>query len=235
MDAEKQAAIDKILKLLELGKEDNGAYTAEQEVANTMAAKLMAKFSIDFSDLKTGGTKKSFNYENRVIDPLDVVYCGWEASLAHVIAECFDCKTVSCKHPTWTINFLGTKTDLEISIFFYRHLRRTICRKSELEFRKRADQDTYAYGMVKTISSRLKDLYTKRQEVMQSDCRDLVIVKTDGLQEFTKSLFPTLRKASSTKLKGSSEAWNKGINDGHRVGLNRPIAGGNSRTASIGA
>jgi hypothetical protein len=224
MDDEKLAAMNKIMKLLELGKDANGAYGPEQEAANTMAAKLMAKWAVDFTDLR-GMDAKSNVFEKHKIDPLDCVYCDWEATLANAIGTAFDVRVINARQPVWYLNFLGTKTDLEIAIFFYRHLRRTVCRKSETEFKRKADQETYAFGMVRTIASRLTDLYKRRQEVMESDCRAMVIVKQDGLQDFVKDQFPVIRQGRSTKLKGSSAAYAQGQADGHKVGLNRPIAG----------
>lgn len=224
MDEEKLAAMQKIMKLLELGKEGNGAYTPEQEAANTMAAKLMAKYAIDFTELRASNSKGHV-FEKMVIDPLDVVYCDWEACLANSIAKAFDVRMVNSKHPVWTINFMGVKSDLEIVIFFYRHLRRTVGRKSEIEFKRKADQETYAYGMVRTISQRLQDLYKKREEVMESDCRAMVLVKTDGLEKFVKDMFPSLTTSKARTLKGSSEAYSRGLADGQKVGLNRPIQG----------
>ncbi len=234
MDAEKLAAMQKIMKLLELGKEGNGAYTPEQEAANTMAAKLMAKWAVDFTDLRSINPKSTI-FEHHKVDPMDVVYCGWEAVLANCIAKAFDCRVVSCRHPVWTLDFLGTKSDLEIAIFFYRHMRRTVCRKSETEFKRKADQETYAYGMVNTISDRLIDLYKRREEVMESDSRALVVVKMDDLNKFVHNQFPSLTKPRATRLKGSQEAYSKGLADGHKVGLNRPIAGtGGNPTSKIG-
>lgn len=234
MDAAKLAAMEKILKLLELGKDGNGAYTPEQQAANEMAAKLMAKYAIDFSELRVAGKKHSNVFENHTIDPLDVVYCGWEAVLANCIAKTFDCRVVSNKGFVWTLNFLGTKSDLEISIFFYRHLRRTVCRKAELAYpRGKANQETYAMGMVNTISKRLTDLYKKREEFMPSDCRDLVIVKGDELDTYMKNQYPALRKSKVSTMRGSNEAYSRGALDGKHVGLNRPIghSGGGNHAA----
>lgn len=227
MDAEKLMAMEKIMKMLELGKDHNGGTSAEQEAANTMAAKLMAKYAIDFSELRSMNPKGNI-FEHHKIDPLDVVYCDWEAVLANSIAKAFDVRMVNTKHPVWIINFMGVKSDLEIVVFFYRHLRRTVCRKSELEFKRKADVETYAFGMVSTIGKRLEELYKKREEVMDSDCRAMVLVKTDGLQDYVKTQFPSLTTSRAKKLNGSSESYAKGLADGHKISLNRPIAGNSS-------
>lgn len=224
MDAEKLVMIEKILKMLELGKDGNGAYTPEQEAANTMAAKMMAKYSIDFADLRNG-RPKNHSFEQSNVDGLDETFCAWEGSLAGAIAKAFDCQVVLSKEPSFIMRFCGTKNDLEISVFFYRHLRRTVGRKSEMAHKGRKNQETFAFGMVTTISERLMDLYKRRDEVMDGDCRAMVLVKKDGLQDFVKDRFPNLRYGSPHRLSGSSEAYNGGKEAGRTVNLSRPIAG----------
>jgi hypothetical protein len=81
--------------------------------------------------------------------------------------------------------------------------------------------------MVATISNRLVALYKKRDEVMDSDCRAMVLVKTDGLKDYIKNQFPSLSTIKSKPLRGSSESYSRGRMDGEKVGLNRPIQGGN--------
>jgi hypothetical protein len=222
-NTEKTSMIDKIMKLLELGKDERG-HEGERNSANDMAARLMAKHAIDFTDLRSS-KPKSCVFEKQVIDPMDEVFCQWEAVLADGIARAFDCKAVHSRHPVWTINFLGTKTDLEIVIFFYRHLRRTVGRKAELGYKGKRDQETYAHGMVATINSRLDDLYKRREQVMESDCRALIIVKKDDLKLFIKDQFPALSKIRPQKLSNGA-AYAHGKADGQNVGLARPISGG---------
>lgn len=227
MTAEKQAMVEKILKLLELGDESNGAYTAEQQAANDMAAKLMAKYSIDFADLKDGKPKSNI-FERMDVDALDEQYVHWEAVLAKCIGDAFDVHTVMRKSP-FTLKFCGTKSDIELTVFFYRYLRRTVGRKSELAFRNRRDQDTYADGMVLTISNRMQELYRKRETFMDSDSKALVVVKKDGLDKFVKEQFPNLYKSRARRVTGSMEAYNRGLADGHSVSLSKPIAGGSNK------
>lgn len=222
MDSDKkQRMIDKILKLLELGKESNGAYTPEQQSANEMASRLMAEYAIDFSDLQHAPKKGDMKRVD--VDPIDDRYSHWEGMLANCMADVFDCKVVRTSKPgSWGLSFLGVKSDLEIAIFFYRHLRMTVCRKAEINYKKIKEQDAYAYGMVATINDRMKQLYKMRQEVMTSDCRDLVVVKTDAVKEFVHEQFPNLRRGRSFRVTDTG-ALSHGRKDGHDVNLNRPV------------
>lgn len=233
MDAEKQSMIDKVMKLLELGKEESGGFSPEQKTANEMAARLMAKYALDLSDLR--GAKKGFSFARQKVDPLDEVYCAWEGSLAHCIANAFDVSVIITKprYSAWFLSFLGTKTDIEISVFFYRHLRRTVGRKAEIGFRLKRDRTTYAFGMVDTIDKRLQDLYKRRNEVMDENSSALMVVKVDGLDKYVKDQFPNLRKSQSNKLTGSMESYRKGLADGRKVSLNRPVSHNGTPTHRI--
>jgi hypothetical protein len=225
MDAEKSGMIDKIMKLLELGKDERG-HEGERSNANDMAARLMAKHSIDFADLRAG--KKEFNFTRQKIRPMDDSYCAWEGNLFQGLADAFDCKVVHfnyrARDTDWSMDVFGTKSDIEIATFFYMHLRRTIGRKAELSFKKKADVETYAMGMVVTINQRLKDLYQRRQDIMESDSRALVVVKTDGVAKFVSAELPNVVSFKVKSVNGSSESYQRGKTDGQNVNLSRPIA-----------
>lgn len=232
MDAEKEAIISRIMKLLELGKDGKGAFTAEQQAANDMAAKLMAKYSIDFAELRANKTDGMFNKIE--VEPMDDDECAWEGVLMRAVTKAFDCKAISTGRNPWMVTFCGTKSDLEISVFFYRYLCRTIGRKSELAFKGKRDQAAYAMGMVHTIFQRLKDLYAKRNEYMGSDSKALMVVKQDGLDRYFADQFPKAREGAKVNISNGA-AYNHGAAEGHKVSLNRPIGGGSGQNRSISA
>ena len=89
-------------------------------------------------------------------------------------------------------------------------------------YKKIKEQDAYAYGMVVTINDRMKQLYKMRQEVMTSDCRDLVVVKTDAVKKCVHEQFPNLRRGRSFRVTDTG-ALSHGRKDGHDVNLNRPV------------
>ncbi len=89
--------------------------------------------------------------------------------------------------------------------------------------KNKKEKDDYGIGIVTTVSNRLAELYRMRNEV-SSNCRDLVIVKQKGLDQFIKSQFPGgLTKGRQRSL---GRSYENGCIDGKKVNLSRPIKNG---------
>lgn len=246
-DNSKEKIVAKIMKMMELGREDKNSNPNERENALRMAAKLMAEYSISFTDLRNGKPNESvfvtFVVEGSVDKTVD-----YEAMLALYIAEAFDCKAInSTLDDSWVLKFCGTKHDLEIVVYFFKYIRRTMyamanknvtLENTQIPYdRKRVtDKDVrearrnYCFGMVTTIGERMKELYCKREEFIPSDCRALVVVKKEGVDKYYREQFPYAQKSRSRRLSGDLRALDRGKADGKNVNLSRPIAnngGGN--------
>jgi hypothetical protein len=254
VDDSKEKIVAKIMKMMELGREDKNSNPNERENALRMAAKLMAEWSIDFVDLRNGKPNDSafvtFEVEGSVDEKVD-----YEALLAGSIAEAFDCKVINSWGTNgmgWVLKFCGTKHDLEIVVFFFKYLRRTMYAMANKNVtlentripygRKRVGprdvaeaQRNYCYGMVTTIGDRLTELYKKREEYIPSDCRALVVVKKEGVEKYYRDQFPNARSSRVRRLSGDLGAHDRGKADGRNVNLSRPIAnnGGGAVHAQI--
>ena len=230
MTEDQNRIIEKVLKLMELAKEETNSHSAERESAQKMAAKLMEQYSLDFADLRTGKPKNGIFQQFDLGMGEDVV--DWLGSLANGIAKAFDVKIVQRSNP-WTLMYCGTKTDIDISIYFFRYLRRSVSMQSSRAFTKKADQKTFAFGMVKVIAERMKGLYEKRNELFSSDSRALMVVKQDGLDEFVHQQFPNITRGRSIKLGGSHEAHLAGKEAGRKVNISRPLGGSSNCAGAI--
>lgn len=230
MTPEQDKIIDKVLKLMALSKEESNAFSAERDSASKMAAKLMETYSLSFADLRTGKPKNGIFTQFDLEMGEDVI--DWAGSLANGIASAFDVKIVQRKNP-WTLMYCGTKTDIDLAIYFFKYLRRSVSMQSSRTFTKKVDQRTFAFGMVTVISERMKDLYEKRNEMFSSDSKALMVVKQDGLSSFVRQQFPNLYCGRSIRLNGSHEAYAAGKIAGGRVNISRPISGGNRSVGAI--
>lgn len=253
MDDKKEAIISKIMKLMELGNEEKNTNPHEREAASRMAAKLMADYSIDFIDLKNNKIKDD-PFITITIDGSAEQRVDYEGSLAHNIAKAFDCKMINQTgyDHIWRLIFVGSKHDLEIAIYFFKFLRRTLYAMSSMNVTRESLKQSnpylgrkitakyieearrnYCFGLVQTISERLEELYKKKEEFIPADCRDLVVVRKDDLDKFLKSQFPNLRHIRATSLKGDVGAYKKGLADGKNVNLSRPISNTGTSAAQI--
>ena len=228
----KEEIIAKIMKMLELSNEEKNNNPHERETAARMAAKMMADWCIDIADLRSSKPKEDV-FVTMDVEGSSEVKVDYEASLANAIAVAFDCKMINTyRKGPWTIAFCGTKHDLEIAVFFFKYLRRTIFAMARLNFPKSINsRRNYCYGMVETIGKRLQELYQKREEFIPSDCRALVVVKKEGLQRYFKEQFPNAVQGRRTSLRGDLNAYYKGQEHGRGIQLSRPISGGERRAA----
>jgi len=234
MDEKKQDMIQKILKLLELGDADKNSNPHERELAQKKAAQMMAEHSLSFADLREGKPKSDI-YTRIDIDGSEETRVPWEGILANGVGKTFDCFVVSCggsrsDSSPWQLAFLGAKTDIEIAVFFFKYLRRTVGVMSERTVKGARAQDSYATGTVATILNRLDDLYKKKEEFIPADCKALIVVKKNDVRDFVKKEFPSLVQIkNNTRM---DDNYHKGRADGHRINLSRPI--GHDSTQSAG-
>ena len=92
---------------------------------------------------------------------------------------------------------------------------------------------TYSFGMVTTISKRLEDAYKAKEQALTSDCLDLVPVIKEEVDKFKRENFPSLKNGKNVKLDGSMEAWRRGMLDGEKIALSRPIAGNGEKREKL--
>lgn len=236
MEQRKQEMIRRIMKLLELGNAEKNSNEHEREAAMNKAAQLMAEEAISYGDLRSEKPDKN-SFIRFDVDGSTVAKQTWESYLAGGISSSFDCQIVNTyarqSDNHWIIAFMGDKGDVEIAVFFFKSLRRTITQMAKLNANGNG-RNNYCLGMVMTISERLEALYKKREAFIPSDCTALIVVKKDAIKEFVKDQFPHLVSGRRARLTGDIASYHKGVRDGHKVNLNRPIEGSNSRSAQIG-
>ena len=253
MAATKEEIISKIMKLLELSNEEKNSNPHEREAASRKAAEMMAAWTIDFAELRSSKPSDDafVTYE---VDGSEDRKVDFESALAGSIARAFDCKIINTWAKTlahqWVIAFVGSKHDLEIAVYFFKHIRRTMYAMSVKNVtvetvrprngRRSTGTDVnmarrnYCFGMVESISVRMEDLYKKREEFIPSDCRALVVVKKQGLEKYFNQQYPNRTSGRRTSLRGDLAAFGKGQEDGKRVNLSRPISSNNQQSAQIG-
>jgi len=248
----KEEIIAKIIKLMELGNEERNSNPHEREAATKKAAQLMAEYALDFADLRNNKPSDDAFAEIDV-DGSFVRKVDFESSLAGNIARAFDCKVINTyRNGPWQICFVGLKHDLEIAVYFFKFLRRTMYamanknvtrenvrpsygRNGRTKIDVQQARRNYCYGIVVTIGERLKELYQKREEFIPSDCKALMVVKKDRVEEFFRQKFPSVIPGRKTALRGDFSAYERGMKDGHSVNLSRPIAHtGGAPSAQIG-
>jgi hypothetical protein len=221
--------MEKVQKLMRLA---TSPVEAEATLAMEKAAELMEKYSITLGDCQT---EDEVHAKMTRLDLKGRTMRGvmWEAILGNGIAECFDVTTVRyTKRDGWRLAFMGTKADVDLTIYFTKMLRRSVGRITTIENEGagRSARNTFAHGMVNRIISRMKGMYTRRQEIKTSDSLALVTVKKEEALALRKKEFPRLR-TTKVSVGNNRSAWDRGAAAGDRVSLNKGVNGGHQKRA----
>lgn len=212
----------KIQKLLALGAGNN----AEAKSAMNKAGKLMADNNIGLEDISNGTIKPDGIIEELVnISSKNILI--WEINLAHALCKAFDCQCL--KQVLFGQEqrlFLGTKSDLKLLMWYYKYLRIKVAREAEVKFKLVKDQKAFGMGAVTTLTDRILDMFTSKQQAMTNDTKALVVVKTDAVSKHIHDNYK-LRAGRKMRLTNiNTKAMAAGQAAGNRISINRPIARG---------
>jgi len=147
--------------------------------------------------------------------------------------------------PKWAASFVAGRSDLEIILDLFQRLRATVLRMSKNYVKNspevalglvstKSAHHAYRVGMVSTIGRRLQEVKknTTPQHPVGTTGKDLMVVKDKAVEQRMHKLFPNLTALKSRVNIRSSNAYNQGREDGHKVNLNRSVRG-NSRPRAI--
>lgn len=228
MNPELDKIKDKIRKLIALA---SSPVEAEAKLAMQKAGELMAKYELSISEIRQAEGRDILDMiKNVTIDGIGEKRRGWESVLSLAIAKAFDSDIVLSSRWNddegcyqWTIVIIGHESDVDLVVYFHKFLRRYIWGMARMEYNTVKDRESYCLGVVATISDRLKEMYKKKEDVMDSTCTALVLVKKDAVAEKKHNMFPNLKYVNLTGNRRNWDAYDKGIKDGHDVNLARPI------------
>jgi hypothetical protein len=207
--------LERIKKLMRLGANN----PEEKEAASAMrkAAELAEEFGLSISDIDTT-TGKVSSVERAIVKTMSKSHNCWSLPLAFVVSQCFECRVIQVSD---TLHFIGTPTDVEMTLWFYKMIRIKTVMQAKKQYRLISDQKQYGMGVLTEISKRLRSMYIEPREAARSqNTRDLVVVKTEEVDKKVHEFFPRLRsKKVSTPVITNSQAFHKGREAGRTMGL----------------
>jgi hypothetical protein len=217
--------LSKIQKLLCLAADNPDS--PESKLAAERAAEMMAKYDIGLEDIQDDGT-----ISDDGINEISVVananhHQAWESQLASILCECFDCQrfVTSFSRNSKTRTFIGTKSDVRIAVWFYKYLRLRIAKQAEHEFRLQVDQKTFGMGAVSALEPRLVEMYKRKEEIILSDSRALMVNKQLAVKNYFESKYTNLKTRHISSGIGSKAALMAGRAAGQSISLNQQIGG----------
>lgn len=223
-----EKVISRIQKLLALGAGEG----PEAESAMAKAGQLMSENDIGLEDISDGSLKEDGILEELVsLTSKNILV--WEVTLAQTLCRAFDCKCL--KQTSWLGDkrlFIGAKSDLKLLVWFYKFLRIKVAREAETKFRLVKDQKSFGIGAVQTLSHRIMDMFTSKQQAMTNEKNALIVVKTNAIQQHIYKNYRTTagKRASFSNI--NQNAVSAGQEAGRKMALNRPITGSKSATGA---
>ena len=229
---------EKVKKLL--AQAEGTSFPEEAELAASMAEQLLKKYNMTLTDveIKTAEMLKDvFGVPQRGKTKEYGLLPHWIKTLATVINKYFYIKVVVSRKPTGTffnqINFLGARKDVEVARYVFCFLVREIERLGDKYMKKnhkgtglgiRQMQElrmSYSQGVVEGIGMKLKHEAEIADAPVTANGTDLIIVKGDAVNQFTKETFKGgLRPARSrTNLGHQDGAYSSGVEAGQGINI----------------
>lgn len=207
--------LERIKKLMALGA--NNPEEKEAAAAMQKAAKLAEEYGLSVSDIDTT-TGKVSSVERVIVKTMSKSHSCWSLPLASVVSKCFECQVIQVQD---TLHFVGTPTDVEMSLWFYKMIRIKTVMQAKKQYHLVSDQKQYGMGVYVEISKRLRKMFVEpREEARSQNTRDLVVVKTGEVKDKVNELFPVIRKKKvSAPFITNGHAFHKGKEAGRTMGL----------------
>ncbi|MCK5850432.1 MAG: DUF2786 domain-containing protein [Kiritimatiellae bacterium] len=214
--------LSKIQKLLCLAADSPDS--PESKLAAERAAELMTKYGVGVEDIQADGTMADGGIEEVAVASNSKHHQIWEAQLSGALCDCFDCKRILTTRGTdVALTFIGAKSDVKILVWFYKYLRLRIAKQAEHEYHLQKDQKIFGIGAVTSLAPRLKEMYKKKEEIILSSSRELVVNKQLAVNNFFSEKYKHLRSKSYNVGNGSRAAMIAGQSAGSAMSINQQV------------
>lgn len=225
MKQEKQEIIEKIQKMLLLAKDQDGK--PEGEAARSMAARLMAKYRIQETEI-------DLETDNFIRDSIETYYDGenfpqWIGPVISLFCYVFDTKVIfrdSKWNGTREYEIIGTFSDVETVLYFsevcIHHIEKAGMKAwpKDANWKKRNQLGNEAYHV---LWDRAYELKRQMDSTINEDegCTALVVKKTDEISAAMKEMYPNLTSVRGSRMDRATDA--KTREAGQEAGRSCPL------------
>ena len=208
--------------------------TPEEEAHTAMekATEIMAKEKIAIADFMRTTDKKEFIIEGNVKFHYGGrrSYQDWELRLGTVVSKAFDCSYITdWEHTSGEV--FGHETDVDNVVYFFAFIQFKIAGKIR-HYDKKTTKNSYGRGFVDRIGVRLIEMNRKVEQVVPTDCRELLVVKKELAVKKMKDKHPKTQSFSLNQIR-DHRAYLKGQRDGGSLSLRHGVAGSSDSKAQI--
>jgi hypothetical protein len=212
--------LEKIKKLLALSTSSN---PHEAALATAKAQELLAQYNVELSQIQT--SEPASSYEQTALSTGSRV---WRRQLLGVIARHNFCDTVYDPEEKQTL-LIGERHNSEVVQYLYTYLVRLLESMATEAYRQSTShlpaitwKDSFYAGALRSINQRLREQQSQFAAT-SSECRSLVVVKSEELQEVVHRFHPNLRTGRA-KAVVCCDGYYDGIKAGRTVALNQALS-----------
>jgi hypothetical protein len=208
--------------------------TPEEEAHTAMekATEIMAKEKIAIADVMRTTDSKDFitNQKLKYFYGKMRGYQDWENQLVSGLCRAFDCSFIRTDSRT-TADVFGHETDVENVVYFFAYIQFKIAGKIR-SFRTETEKNAYGRGFVVRITERLQEMYKKIEDIIPSDCRDLMVIRKDLANKKKREKYPNITYSSPNAIR-DYQAYERGLRDGGKLAIRRGINGSSTSRTQI--
>lgn len=234
MNDDKANVMEKIKKLLKLGKETD--FQGESEKALSLAMKLAGQIGLSIEDVDLEEKHEDHNIDENLVYKPKYRFQVWERTLANGIADALGCVLVYRHRPDLACFVLiGTKTDAELFNFLYPYIvsqLNRLCRQDWLNIGwqfggKFTFERSWYRGAVQRVIMMARDKFKQETTVDEQQQYALVICnKKNRCEDYMKNNM-NVKESKDRKTNVDGVAAHAGYVAGGKVNFNRPIENNN--------
>ncbi|MDD2850900.1 MAG: DUF2786 domain-containing protein [Desulfuromonadaceae bacterium] len=219
--------IEKIRKLLALA---NSCNEHEAALAASHAQRLLSEHNLAMADIESEQKPQS---ADKVEATVSKTLPKWVRYLSAGVCTAFDCQAIH--HPALgKMTFIGVGADVQVAAYTFAYLDKTVRKLCSSYIKQHVTDGTpnrqrelmrqsYYLGAVSTITGRLRE-----QKVQTPITPGALVPVKEGLIKKAMSDMGPIRTLRSRRSYIDGHAYEKGQQDGHRVGINKGVTGSKS-------
>lgn len=228
MSVDKDKIIDKIKKLLKLGRNSNVKGEAENAIAAAM--RLAAGIGLSVEEITPDEENKTEPIKEYFTEIHKTTFEKWERSLADGIADALGCIVLFCGRSNWymRLSLVGTEKDVILFNWLYPYIKKQLHKLYKKEFENYTFKTpgkirrSWFMGAVERVNERALEFFnTEATQEERNQYALVVLNKKDQAQKLVDDM--GIKEMRSVSSEYDWYAVRMGMEAGDKVVMARPV------------
>lgn len=189
--------LEKVKKLLALSTSSN---PHESALATAKAQELIAQYNLELSQVQVDNPVSSYKSQD-----ITTGRRVWRRQLLYIIAKYNFCETINDRAKKCMV-LIGERHNRELVLFLYEYVAQELERLALVAYERTYTtlpaitwRDSFYGGALDALNLRLRAQQSKFAATSQ-ECRALVVVKSDALQQAVRQIYPNLQRGQGKRV-----------------------------------